>query len=88
MQYLLKAEWYRHSDLGPKASLCVATSHKPSEIILPMRQDLGDYVLRMAEVLDELESAEDRLKADILHDLQSPSIEGGQYPVQPVPRRN
>ncbi len=43
------------------------------EIVLPIRRDLGDYALRMSDLVQTLASLEDRPIVEILNDLSSPA---------------
>jgi hypothetical protein len=71
VQYLRAKGWQQEGDLGNKATLWVTDTD--AEIVLPMRRDLGDFALRMAEVLQTLEQVEARSQLDILRDLQAAS---------------
>lgn len=70
VQYLRAKGWQQAGDLGSKATLWVLGT---DELVLPMRRDLGDFDLRMAEVLRTLAQVEGRSQLDILRDLQAAS---------------
>ncbi|NNM60730.1 MAG: hypothetical protein HKM03_01015 [Steroidobacteraceae bacterium] len=73
VQYLRAKGWQQEGDLGSKATLWVTGGDTDDEIILPMRRELGDFDLRMSEVLRTLEKVEARSQLDILRDLQAAS---------------
>ena len=73
VQYLRAKGWQQEGDLGSKATLWVTGTDTGNEIVLPMRRELGDFDLRMSEVLRTLEKVEARSQLDILRDLQAAS---------------
>ena len=71
VQYLRVHQWQEHRQVPDKASYWVSkdAAGEEFEILLPLRPDFADYPLRVAEVLQTLETAEERSQEDILHDL-------------------
>ena len=67
--YLRAKGWRQEADLAGKGSLWVFNSE--FDVTLPARRDLGDYVLRMGEVLRTLAAAEDRSELEVLRDVQT-----------------
>src|SRR5215469_8520645 len=67
--YLRAKSWRQEADLAGKGSLWVLDNE--FDITLPTRRDLGDYVLRMGEVLRTLSNAEGRSELEILRDIQT-----------------
>lgn len=49
------------------------TSHKAVELLLPLKREMRDFVLRMADVVVALATIEDRSPWEILKDLSVPS---------------
>src|SRR5207253_123349 len=54
------ATLFRHPDLGD------------AEVLLPLRRDLGDYTLRMADVIQALAVVEGRPHFEVLNELSGP----------------
>ena len=73
MAYLRAKGWQQASDRAGKGSLWVLPGGSGAEfdVTLPARRELGDYVLRMAEVLETLADAEQRSQLDVLRDVQT-----------------
>jgi hypothetical protein len=71
--YLRAKGWRQEADLAGKGSLWLLqpTDGLEFDVTLPARRELGDYVLRMAEVLRTLADAEGRSQLDVLRDVQS-----------------
>ena len=70
--YLRAKGWRQEADLAGKGSLWLLQGPSGAEfdVTLPARRELGDYVLRMAEVLSTLADAEGRSQLDVLRDIQ------------------
>ncbi len=71
--YLRAKGWRKDAELNGKGSLWLWPPEGGNEfdITLPSRRDLGDYVLRIAEVLHTLASAEGRSQLDVLRDIHT-----------------
>lgn len=71
VQYLRVHQWHEYRQVPDKASYWLGkdAAGEEFEILLPLRPDFADYSLRVAEVLQTLETAEERSQEDILHDL-------------------
>jgi hypothetical protein len=67
--YLRAHGWHEEVELHGKASLWLREPDE--ELTLPARRDLGDYELRMEEVVQTLVSVEDRAEREIIRDLQT-----------------
>lgn len=67
--YLRAHGWQEEAELHGKGSLWVRG--RDEELTLPARRDLGDYELRMEEVVQTLASAEGRAEREVLRDLQT-----------------
>jgi hypothetical protein len=70
--YLLAYGWKQVEQIGDKGTawkLC-AEQNREYEILLPLRRTVGDYVLRMADILRTLEVAEQRSQLDIWNDIE------------------
>jgi hypothetical protein len=67
--YLRAKGWRQEADLAGKGSLWILNSD--FDVTVPARRDLGDYILRMAEVLHTLAKAEDRSELEVLRDVQT-----------------
>jgi hypothetical protein len=71
--YLRANGWRQEADIGGgKGSLWLLRSNGSEfDITLPARRDLGDYALRMSEVLHTLAEAESRSQLDVLRDIET-----------------
>jgi hypothetical protein len=71
--YLRAKGWRKDAELNGKGTLWLWPPEGGNEfdIALPARRDLGDYVLRIAEVLHTLASAEGRSQLDVLRDIHT-----------------
>jgi hypothetical protein len=68
--YLHARGWREEGRLGDKALILVRDAHGESfEILLPLREDIGDYLARMAEAVHVLAEVEQRAETSILADL-------------------
>jgi hypothetical protein len=67
--YLRAKGWRQEVDLAGKGTLWILNSD--FDVTVPARRDLGDYILRMAEVLHTLAKAEERSELEILRDVQT-----------------
>lgn len=74
--YLRVHGWRQEAELDGKGSLWLRGSgddHADADLTLPLRRDLGDFDIRMGEVLRTLRQVEGRPEAEILHDLLTTS---------------
>jgi hypothetical protein len=67
--YLRSVGWKPVERIGDRGTAWAHAGHGDIEILLPLRQDLGDFTARMADVLSALEAAEERSQLDILRDI-------------------
>ncbi len=68
--YLRAKGWRQAADLHGKASLWLLTSEgNEFDVTVPQRRDMGDYALRISEVLETLAKLEQRSELDVLRDL-------------------
>ena len=69
----LRSEGWEEVDYKPdRVSVWSATADDDRlEILLPLRRSLGDYVIRMAEVVGTLAAKESRSQLEVLSDLQT-----------------
>lgn len=71
--YLTSRGWAPEANGGhPKAVALHHPEHRGVELLVPMERTLGDYALRMADVVVALARLEDRPVAQILNDLSMP----------------
>jgi hypothetical protein len=71
--YLVSRGWV--SDAAESSSSAMLFHHPAmadAEIMLPLRRDLGDYTLRMADVVQALAITEKRSLFEVLNDLSGP----------------
>ncbi|MGL4960613.1 MAG: hypothetical protein ACRC67_05230 [Inquilinus sp.] len=75
--YLRAKGWRQEADLAGKGSLWLVQAADGTEfdVTLPARRELGDYALRMAELLQVLAGAEGRSQLEILRDVQTTSAD-------------
>lgn len=75
--YLRNQGWHHVAELDDRSALWerqgAAAQEDPEEVTLPLRQDLGDFALRVSEVLRVLERVEQRSQVEILSDLMTSS---------------
>ena len=70
--YLRAKGWRQETDLDGKGSLWLLQADGSEfDVTLPARRELGDYVLRMAEVLRAVADAEGRSQTDVMRDVQT-----------------
>ena len=71
--YLRAKGWRQTVDRPGKSSLWTLLGEAGTEfdVTLPDRSEIGDYSLRMAEVLETLADAEQRSQLDVLRDVQT-----------------
>jgi len=71
--YLRASGWRLEADLNGRGSLWLKQEGSGPEfdVTLPARREMGDFVLRMAEVLRTLSQAEDRPELEVLRDVQT-----------------
>jgi hypothetical protein len=70
--YLRAKGWRQEAEFEGKGSLwLLQTDGAEFDVTLPARRELGDYVLRMAEVLRTVAEAEDRSQVDVMRDVQT-----------------
>lgn len=71
--YLVSRGWTaEEAELSPAAAIFHHPAMGDVEIMLPLRRDLGDYTLRMADVVHALAILEKRSIWELLNDLSSP----------------
>jgi hypothetical protein len=74
--YLKSKGWLQSSVLGDKSALWEKQAGDiTEELWLPLRPELGDYALRMSEMLQTLERVEERSQLEILQDLITTSAD-------------
>ena len=74
--YLRVHGWRQEADLNGKGSvwlLPAADGREEADITLPLQRDLGDFALRMGDVLRTLRQVERRSEPEILQDLVTTS---------------
>lgn len=71
--YLRSKGWIKSENIGDKASLWTIVKNGEDEldVTLPLKRELGDYALRMGEVINTLAETEERSSLEILSDIQS-----------------
>lgn len=72
--YLRVHGWRQEADIADKGSIWLfpATSGRDeADLTLPLRRNLGDFALRMGDVLRTLAAVEARPETEILHDLST-----------------
>jgi len=70
--YLRAKGWHQRADLAGKGGLwLLQTDGAEFDVTLPAKRELGDYVLRIAEVLRTVADAEGRSQADVMRDVQT-----------------
>ncbi len=69
--YLQAHGWYFHRPFLENATIWLKQEPERGEfeILLPNQQNLGDYVVRIREIIEILEIVENRSQAEILNDL-------------------
>jgi len=67
--YLRVKGWKQEFEIKNKGSLWAL--NEDYDVTLPARRELGDYTLRMSEVLRTVAQAEDRSELDVLRDIQT-----------------
>jgi hypothetical protein len=68
--YLRAKGWRQVTDLHGKASLWfLHVEANEFDVTVPLRREMGDYTLRIGEVLETLAKVEQRSELDILRDL-------------------
>jgi hypothetical protein len=73
MAYLRTKGWTQESEISNKASLWVLPGNH--DLTVPARRELGDYTLRVSEVLSTLSRVEDRSQLEVLRDIQTTSAD-------------
>jgi hypothetical protein len=71
--YLRGMGWRKEADFDGKASLWLrkAQGGEELDVTLPLKQELGDYALRMGELLETLAQAEQRSELEVLRDVMT-----------------
>jgi hypothetical protein len=72
--YLRVRGWRQEAEIGDKGSIWVLPAsgdRDEADITLPLRRDLGDFALRMGDVLRTLAVVEQRPETEVLHDLMT-----------------
>ena len=71
--YLLGRGWVAEaSESSDVATTYRSPASEDAEVWLPLRRELGDYTLRMADVVEALAIVEDRPILEVLNDLSGP----------------
>jgi hypothetical protein len=76
--YLRVHGWRQEADLNGKGSVWLLPAEdgrEEADITLPLRRDLGDFALRMGDVLRTLRQVEQRPEPEILQDLMTTSCD-------------
>jgi hypothetical protein len=81
--YLHANQWTRVALEPNRYSLWVNPSHGPMEILLPLDVRFGDFAERIAELLDELQRAEQRSQIEILRDIEVSSCDVFRFRKEP-----
>jgi hypothetical protein len=77
--YLDGLGWRQVETIANKAAVYVGhgSAGERLEILAPLREDVGDYALRMADAVQTLAEAQGRSELDVLDDLMAV---GGKQP--------
>lgn len=67
--YLRARGWRQEADLNGKGSLWILNDDY--DVTLPATRELGDYILRLSEVLHTLAKVEDRSELEVMRDIQT-----------------
>jgi hypothetical protein len=70
--YLRVHGWRQEAEIGDKGSVWLlpsAVGREEADVTLPLRRDLGDFALRMGDVLRTLAQVEARPETEVLRDL-------------------
>ncbi len=67
--YLQSHGWYEDRDFLTNATIWLNRDRDELEILLPLRNTLKDYAMRIGEAIEILELAENRSQLEILSDL-------------------
>lgn len=75
--YLRAKGWRKEADLDGKGSLWLqeVPNGEEFDITLPLKRDLGDYALRMGELLRTLAAAERRSEFEVLRDVTTTTVD-------------
>ncbi|MFC7334630.1 hypothetical protein [Rhodocista pekingensis] len=68
--YLLARGWREEERIGDKAAVLVPDGADTPEILLPLREDLGDYALRLADAVRVVAAVEGRAETSVLTDFR------------------
>ncbi|ACJ00575.1 hypothetical protein [Rhodospirillum centenum] len=68
--YLLARGWREEERIGNKAAVLVPDGADAPEILLPLREDLGDYALRLADAVRVVAAVEGRAETSVLTDFR------------------
>jgi hypothetical protein len=66
--YLEAQGWKPTDRIGDKA-IILSKDEIPYELLLPLRKELGDYALRVAELISTIAQIEDRSEISIVEDI-------------------
>jgi hypothetical protein len=69
--YLTETGWHERSRIPDRVSIWTRDTYSEDhlKVQLPVEQDFDDYSLRMSEIMETLEKAENRSQLDILSEL-------------------
>ena len=73
--YLLSRGWVPIDEGSAKATEFRHPSFRGAELVLPLKKEVGDFVLRMADVVSGLAAIERRSAGEIINDLSGPSAD-------------
>ena len=73
--YLLSRGWVPIDEGSAKATEFRHPSFHGAELVLPLKKEVGDFVLRMADVVSGLAAIERRSAGEIINDLSGPSAD-------------
>ena len=73
ISYLHATGWRNVEDLGDRASVWLSGRTEDIEVIVPKRQNFGDFSLRVSEILKTLSHVENRSQLQVFSDVSSVS---------------
>ena len=69
ISYLRSRGWGKFNERQGQFSVWSHINYPDAEVVVPLKREASDFVTRLAEILQELEDAENRSQLDILADL-------------------
>jgi hypothetical protein len=67
--YLRGRGWHKFSEQQGRFSVWSHPNYPDAEVVVPLKREASDFVTRLADILSELEGAEQRSQLDILREL-------------------